>query len=197
MKLIPYNTNLKKLILPEYGRNVQQMIDYCVGIADRDERTQCAYRIVDAMATLFPEFVGNHGDRQKLWDHLNIMSGFSLDVDFPYDVVTEEETRKVPHPIPYSRNISKRRQYGKNIQLMVDRVASMDESPEKEELIYLVATQMKKLLTLHIKEGASNERVAADLADMSEGRILLAPDYRLPDFVEAAQTGNAKKKKKK
>ena len=93
--------------------------------------------------------------------------------------------------------ISKRRQYGKNIQLMVDRVASMDESPEKEELIYLVATQMKKFLTLHIKEGASNERVAADLADMSEGRILLAPDYRLPDFVEAAQTGNAKKKKKK
>ncbi len=196
IKLIPYNTSLKKLILPEYGRNIQQMIDYCVGIENRDERTKCAYRIVDTMATLFPEFVGDHNNRQKLWDHLNIMSGFSLDVDFPYKVVTEEEIRKTPEPIPYSQNISRHRHYGKNIQMMIERVAEMEEGEEKEELIYLLASQMKKLLTLHIKEGASNERVISDLADMSQGRIILAPDYRMPEFVEVVATQGKKKKKK-
>lgn len=197
MKMIPYNTSLKRLVLPEYGRNVQQMIDYCVGIEDRDERTRCAFGIVDAMATLFPEFLGDHGSRQKLWDHLNIMSDFKLDIDFPVKVITEQELKKVPKPLPYGGMINRYRHYGQNIRMMIEKVAEMEEGDEKEELIFMLASQMKKLLTLHIKEGANNERVINDLAEMSGGRIVLAPDYHLPEFIEEEVSQQGKKKKKK
>ena len=197
MKLIPYNTGLEKLRLPEYGRNIQLMADHCVEIADRDERTRCAYSIIDTMAALFPQLVGEGGDMHKFWDHLNIMSDFRLDVDFPYPVVGKEDMHPKAKNIPYGSQITLRRNYGNNIQEMIRTVAAMEETEEKEELIYQIASQMKKLLTIHIKEGASTQRVIDDLAEMSGGRIILAPGYILPDFREVEQPQASKKKKKK
>ena len=80
--MIPYNTSEAILVLPEYGRNIQRLIDHCVMIEDKEERTRCAYAIADVMATLFPSIVGEKGNRQKIWDHINIMSKFELDIDF-------------------------------------------------------------------------------------------------------------------
>ena len=95
-KFIPYNTGMPQLPLPEYGRNIQNMVDYCVEIPDKEERTICAYAIVGVMRTLFPQNVGENGDMKKLWDHLNIMARFELDIDFPCEVVTAENV----HPRP-------------------------------------------------------------------------------------------------
>lgn len=94
--MIPYNTDLKPITLPEFGRNVQGMVDYCVSIPDREERTKCAFAIADIMANLFPGLVGEGRDYSQIWDQINIMSRFQLDIDFPCDVVTADRLNPKP-----------------------------------------------------------------------------------------------------
>ena len=88
-----YNTQQKKLIMPEYGRNVQQMIDHCVSIEDREERTRCANTIINIMGNLFPHLRDVDDFKHKLWDHLAIMSDFKLDIDYPYEIIRKENLR--------------------------------------------------------------------------------------------------------
>ncbi len=195
MNNIPYNVSQPQLKLPEYGRNIQRMIDHCVEIEDRDERTQCAYSIADVMATLFPSVVGEGGNRQKIWDHINIMSGFKLDIDFPCEVVTEEELKPTHAKLPYNSAFMRHRIYGKNIQDMILKVAGMENCVEKDQLIFLIANQMKKLLLFHNPENATDSKVFEDIANISEGKILIdASSYRLNEYVD---NSNAKTKKKK
>ena len=99
--MLQYNSQLKKLVLPEYGRNVQQMVDYCLSIPDRQERTRCAYAIIDIMGNLFPHLRDIDDFKHKLWDHLAIMSDFKLDIDYPYPVVKRENLVTKPERIPY------------------------------------------------------------------------------------------------
>ena len=94
--MLDYNTQLKSLILPEYGRNIQQMVDHCVAIPDRDERTKCAYTIVSIMQNMFPQDHDDEDAKRKFWDHLAIMSDFKLDIDFPYEIVHKEELQSKP-----------------------------------------------------------------------------------------------------
>ena len=92
--LLAYNTQKKKLILPEYGRNVHRMIEYCMSLEDRDERTRCANAIVNIMGNLFPHLRDVDDFKHKLWDHLAIMSDFKLDIDYPYEVIKKENLKK-------------------------------------------------------------------------------------------------------
>lgn len=196
-QMIPYNVSETQLILPEYGRNIQKMIDHCVSIEDREQRTKCAHSIAETMATLFPSIVGEGGNRQKIWDHINIMSRFALDIDFPYDVITSEELKPDHTKIPYNSNLSRYRNYGKNLQEMIRKVAEMDNCIEKDHLIFLIANQMKKLLLLQNPENATDSKVFDDIAKISEGRIVIDPlTYRLNEYVETAVTKNKNKKKK-
>jgi hypothetical protein len=204
-----YNTQEEKLKLPEYGRNIQQMVDTCMRIEDREERNACAYTIASIMGRLFPEFEQEPGNfnpeiQNKIWDLINIMSDFKLDVDFPCEVITREKAQLQPERIPYSVAPIRMRHYGKNIQNMVKEVSLMEDGPEKDDCILKVAYQMKKLLFLHNKEGVDDSIVIRDLATFSEGRIQLDPaTFYLRDFVETeaqpapAKTGGKKKKKKK
>ena len=98
---LQYNTQKEKLILPEYGRNIQQMVDYCVTIPDREERTRCAYTIIQIMGNLFPQIRDSDDYKHKLWDHLAIMSDFKLDIDFPYEVVKKENLESKPQKVEY------------------------------------------------------------------------------------------------
>lgn len=195
---ITYNTSEPQLLLPEYGRNIQRMIDHCVMIEDKEERTRCAFAIADVMATLFPSIVGEKGDRQKIWDHINIMSRFELDIDFPCEVITKEELSPNPEKIPYNNTLTRYRHYGKNIQQMVREVAAMENCVEKDQIIFLIANQMKKLLISQNPEAVSDEKVFNDIAEISEGKIIINPEnYRLNEYIDVAQTSSSKSKKKK
>ena len=195
--MIPYNVSEPQLLLPEYGRNIQRMIDHCVMIEDREERTRCAYAIADTMVKLFPGVVGDDPDRRKIWDHINIMSRFELDIDFPCAVVTSEELKPEKNKIPYNSVGIRYRNYGKNLQDMIRQVADMDNCVEKDQLIFLLANQMKKLLVMNNPEIASDARVFDDIANISEGKILIDPaTYRLNDYIDSTPA-NAKSKKKK
>lgn len=198
MKQIPYNTGETQLLMPEYGRNIQRMIDHCVMIEDREERTRCAYAISDVMATLFPSLIGEKGDREKIWDHINVMSRFELDIDFPCEVIGADQLMPGHAKIPYGGMINKFRHYGRNIQLMIKKVADMDNCVEKDQLIFLLANQMKKLLVMQNPENASDAKVFVDIAEMSEGKIHIAPDsYRLNEYLDVSHNSVTKGKKKK
>lgn len=197
--MIPYNTDLEPLLLPEFGRTLQKMVDYCVALEDREERNHCAYTIADIMAGCYPELVGEGGDMRKVWDEINILSRFELDVDFPCEVITEEKMHPKPERIPYTASPMRFRHYGKNIERMIECVADMEPSAERDELISMIAHHLKKLMLTHNKEGVDDAKILRDLALYSGGRINLDPEtYILHEFKEApAPKQNNKKKKKK
>lgn len=195
--MLRYNTQLKRLVLPEYGRNIQEMVDYCLTIPDREERTVCAYSIIAAMANLFPELKSAGEYNHKLWDHLAIMSDFNLDIDYPCEVIRPDNLASRPELVKYQQGSLRWRHYGRTIQDMIDRASGMDEGEERTELIRLVANQMKKMLLSVNKEGVEDSRVFHDLTEMSGGAIRISPDeMKLSDYIIPQQPTGKKKKKK-
>lgn len=197
--MLLYNTQLKKLILPEYGRNIQNMVDYCLTIEDRDERNHCAYSIVDTMVTMFPELQNEADYVHKLWDHLAIMSDFKLDIDYPYDVVKEENLESKPEPIHYALEKIKFRHYGKIIERMIARAAQYPEGEERDALVMLLANHMKKLIYQINNEDVEDCKIFNDLAYYSNGVIRLDPEtHKLHEYqVIIPPQSSGKKKKKK
>lgn len=198
--MLPYNTDNAPIVLPEFGRNVEGLVNFCCDIEDREERTRCAYALVDVMANLFPELVGEGGDLSQVWDQLNIMSRFRLDIDFPCDVITQERMNPKPDRIPYTAGAMRYRHYGKNIEKMISTVADMEDGAEKDLLISMIAHHMKKLMLTHNKEGVDDAKILRDLAEYSGGKINLDPTkYLLHEYkeIEVVTPGKNNKKKKK
>ena len=196
--MLPYNTDMEPIHLPEYGRHIQGLVDYCVGIPDREERTACAYAIADTMAGIFPELLGDNNDYSKIWDQINIMSRFELDIDFPCEVITAEKLNPKPDKIPYSSPDMRFRHYGKNIEKMISIVADLEDGEEKNVLISMLAHHMKKLMLQHNREGADDAKILRDLALYSDGRINLDPStYLLHEYREAPVQQHAANKRKK
>ncbi|MBQ4139165.1 MAG: DUF4290 domain-containing protein, partial [Muribaculaceae bacterium] len=162
--MFQYNSQLKKLALPEYGRNIQQMVDYCCTIEDREERTKCAYSIIATMGNLFPQLRDEPDYAHKLWDHLAIMSDFKLDIDFPFEVVKAETLDTKPDPMPYKLERIKMRHYGKLIERMIERAVEYPDGEEKDALIMLIANHMKKQIFQINKEDVDDEKIFNDLA---------------------------------
>lgn len=197
--ILPYNTDMPRITMPEYGRNIHELVNFCLSIPDREERTRCAFSIVETMAKLFPK-EADPPVHKKLWDHLNIISGFSLDVDFPCPVVTEEMYKPAPEKIPYSDGNIHYRHYGRLVESLVRVVADMEEGEVRDIMIRRLANQMKKLLLITNKEGVSDARVLRDLEEYSDGKIKLNPEtFLLHKYQQAELTkgATAKKKRKK
>lgn len=193
-----YNSQLKKLALPEYGRNIQQMVDHCCTIEDREERTRCAYSIVKTMGNLFPQLRDEPDYKHKLWDHLAIMSDFKLDIDFPYEVVKEENLETKPEFMGYQLESIKFRHYGKIIEKMIERACEYPEGEEKDALVMLIANHMKKLIFQINKEDVDDLKIFKDLTFYSRGKIQLDPaKHMLHQFKEAPNAPKVQPKKKK
>lgn len=195
--MLTYNTQLKKLVLPEYGRNIQSMVDHCLSISDREERSHCARSIIQAMGNLFPELRDSEDNNHKLWDHLVIMSDFRLDVDFPCEVIKAESLDTVPDPVMRDTTWIRYRHYGRMLPEMISKAADMEPGEERDALVLYLANHMKKLMLAVNKDGVEDVRIFKDLSEMSEGRINLDPEkVHLHQFMEAPVTTGKKKKKK-
>ncbi|MBQ7690824.1 MAG: DUF4290 domain-containing protein [Muribaculaceae bacterium] len=193
-----YNSQLKKMVLPEYGRNIHQMVDVCLGIADREQRNRCAYTIVAIMDNMFPELRSEADYKHKLWDHLAIMSDFKLDVDYPFPVVKPENLDDKPAKVPYQLVPIKFRHYGKIIERMIERAAQYPEGEERDALVMLLANHMKKSIYQINNEVVEDAKIFNDLAHYSHGAIRLDPaTHVLHEFQLAPVPQNAGKKKKK
>ena len=188
-----YNTAEKHLAQPEYGRNVQNLVDYCVTIEDREERNRCANAIISIMGNLYPQQRDTNDFKHILWDHLAIMSGFKLDVDYPYEVVKEADLETRPPRIPYVSTRIRSRQYGKIMEQMVGKATEMENSEAKDYLVRSLANQMKRsYVTWNSKDTVSDAKIFKDLAQLSDGLIdLKEGDLKLIDGRELQQVAAA------
>ncbi len=197
--MLTYNNHLKKLVLPEYGRNIQNMVDHCLTIEDREERTRCAQTLLPAMMTLFPQQGGDQQEyRRKLWDHLAIMSDFRLDVDIPFELVRPESFEGAPDPVDLSHpEVIRHRHYGLLVQQLIEIASQMEPGEERDALAMLIANHMKKLMLAVNRDGVEDVRIFNDLRTMSHGQFNFDPDVvHLHEF-KAAPVPAGKKKKKK
>ena len=192
---LDYNTQRERLILPEYGREVQSMVDHAVGIADRDRRQQCANAIIAIMKRMFPHSTDSVDNERKLWDHLALMSDVKLDIDYPYDVEQAQTIHAKPEPMSYPMRQIPVRHYGNMMFELFGRLKTMPAGKERDELIRLVANQMKRDLTLWGHGSSDDEKVASDLAEYTDGKVQL--DLGTFKFDRTVIKDNDKKRKKK
>ncbi|MCB8963602.1 MAG: DUF4290 domain-containing protein [Bacteroidales bacterium] len=176
-----YNTQRKKLILPEYGRHIQQMVDYITGIEDRDERNRLARALIGIMGNLNPHLRDINDFKHKLWDHLFIMSNFKLDIDSPYPIPSIEEYQEKPQRIPYPSNPIKYKHYGRVIELMIEKAIEMEDGAEKDALKQLIANQMKKANIAWNKDSVLDEDIFRDMKTLSDGKLEINTGLKLVD----------------
>ena len=192
---LDYNTQRERLILPEYGREIQNMVDYCVALPTKEERQRCAATIVATMDRMVPQNRNNANYKQKLWDHLALMSDFKLDIDYPYDVEQAQTIHAKPEPMSYPMRQIPVRHYGNMMFELFGRLKTMPAGKERDELIRLVANQMKRDLTLWGHGSSDDEKVASDLAEYTDGKVQL--DLGTFKFDRTVIKDNDKKRKKK
>ncbi len=173
IKGLDYNTTRDKLVLPEYGREIQKMVDYAVALPDRNERQRCAETIVAVMDRMLPHNRVNADYKRKLWDHLAIMSGFKLDIDYPYDVSGAAKIAAKPEPMQYPMNRIPVRHYGHMVFLLLDRLKAMAPGAERDALALATAEQMKRDLVQWNHGSNNDERVLSDMARFTDGVIQL------------------------
>ncbi len=161
--------------MPDYGRNIQNMVNHCLTIDDREERKHCANTVVEIMGNMFPHLRDVNDFKHILWDHLAIMSDFKLDIDYPYEVITEEELHTRPGKLDYSRPTMRFRHYGKLLEKMIDIAASMEEGDKRDALVAQLAVQMKRSYIQWNKD-IDDAKIIEDLHTFSKGKINLDPN---------------------
>jgi len=186
MDTLVYNTQKKKLIIPEYGRHIHDMIDQAVALKDKEKRNEMAKAIIGVMGNLNPHLRDVPDFQHKLWAQLFIMSDFQLDVESPYDKPSKEvyEKRK-PNNLDYPQNYPKYRFYGNNIKQMIDFTVNWDNSELKGKLILTIANHMKKCFLNWNKDSVEDQVILDHLLDLSDGKLkVLDEDLPLTDSAE-------------
>ena len=197
---LDYNTQRERIKLNEYGREIQQMVDYCVTIPDREERQACAEAIIDTMRKMNPSDQNINDRMQTLWDHLALMSDFKLDIDYPVEITTAEQMASKPEPVAYPNTRIPVRHYGRALFEVFETLKTMEPGEERDALVRMTANQMKRCLLLWGHGNGDDEKVADDLARFTDGVIQLDLDsFRFDkiDVLSIAQQAKQKKQKKK
>lgn len=188
-----YNTEVKPLILPEYGRNIQNMVDHCLTITDREERQKCAETIIQAMSFFSNKQKEREDYWQVLWDHLYIMSDFKLDINFPVQVTTKKEyeeklDRKLNNDHQHKPTY---RHYGRTIERMITAVIAEPDAEKRERMAKLTALQMKRNYVMWNKDTVANSKIFADLFELSKEAIYLDEiTCQLPDVKDLFASSN-------
>ncbi|MGK0412423.1 MAG: hypothetical protein ACJA1B_000618 [Polaribacter sp.] len=164
---LEYNSERPLMIIPEYGRHIQKLVDHCIALETKEERDKMAKAIVDVMGNLQPHLRDVPDFKHKLWDQLYIMSDFKLDADSPYPIPSREELQEKPEGLPYPKYASKYRYYGHNIQTMMDIALSWEEGEKREALVFTIANHMKKCYLNWNKDTVDDAVIFKHLFDLS------------------------------
>ncbi len=175
---LEYNTTREMMVIPEYGRNVQRMIQYCCSIEDREKRLKTAKFIISVMAELNPVVKEAAEYKHKLWDHLQIISDFKLDVEAPYPPPSPLSLSTKPEHLSYHDKEIDFKHYGKNIALMIEKVAGFEEGDEKDILVKSIANHMKKSYLNWNRESVNDELIERHLEMLSGGTLKLKHDFK-------------------
>jgi hypothetical protein len=168
---LEYNADRPHLIIPEYGRHIQKLVDHCIALEDSEGRNKMAKAIVDVMGNLQPHLRDVPDFKHKLWDQLFIMADFKLDVDSPYEKLNKEALQEKPERLEYPKYASKYRYYGNNIQTMIDTALTWDEGEAREALYWTIANHMKKCYLNWNKDTVDDQIIFKHLVELSKGKI--------------------------
>ena len=196
IKGLDYNTQRTKLILSEYGREIQKMVEYACELPTKEERLKCAMTIIRQMENKNPQLMENADYEQTLWNHLYLMSHRELDIDCPYDVSEADKILSNPEPMPLPDGHIKLRHYGHLVEELLELLKTMPEGEEYDALVSKTANQMKRDLVLWGHGSAEDERVADDLARYTNGKIQLDLSTFKFDKVSPSDIKQSGKKKK-
>lgn len=196
IKGLDYNTQRTKLILSEYGREIQKMVEYACELPTKEERLKCAMTIIRQMENKNPQLMENADYEQTLWNHLYLMSHRELDIDWPYDVSEADKILSKPDPMPLPDGHIKLRHYGHLVEQLLELLKTMPEGEEYDALVSKTANQMKRDLVLWGHGSAEDERVADDLARYTNGKIQLDLSTFKFDKVSPSDIKQSGKKKK-
>ncbi|WP_417199781.1 DUF4290 domain-containing protein [Bizionia sp.] len=186
---LEYNSEREHLIIPEYGRHLQKMINYAKTRETKEERNKLAHAIISVMGNIQPHLRDVPDFQHKLWDQLFIMSDFDLDVDSPYGIPDKEILNERPERLPYPQNFPKYRFYGNNIKTMIDVANTWEEGELKEALIFTIANHMKKCFLNWNKDTVEDDVIFEHLRELSGGKInLLNADEDLTDATSLMRT---------
>ncbi len=172
---LDYNTQREALLMPEYGREIQKMVDYAVGLPTKSERYDAAVTIIKMMSTKVEQQRSGEEHLQMLWDHLYLMSHKQLDIDWPYDTSEAEKFLDRPQPLPHPKadDRMRMRHYGRLLEQTLDKLATMEEGEERDALTSITAHQMRRVLLTYGHGTQENERIADDIAHYTNGRVKL------------------------
>lgn len=171
-----YNTQRKRLPMPEYGRSIQNLVDYTLTLEDKGKRQQCAEAIVRLMGNMFPQWRDVPDFNHKLWDHLAFMSDYKLDIDYPVEIVRQETTLEKPRPLAYHKNPIRYRHYGNTLERFVKCLATYPEGEARDQLVTLVANHMKRSMLQWNPVVSSDKKVVSDMAEMTSGVVNLTEE---------------------
>ena len=168
---LEYNTHREDLIIPEYGRHIQKMINYASSRETKEERNKIANSIISVMGNLQPHLRDVSDFQHKLWDQLFIMSDFKLDADSPFEKPSKEILNAKPEPLSYPQNFPKYRFYGNNLKIMIDEAVKWENGEMKDALVYTIANHMKKCFLNWNKDSVKDQVIFDHLYELSETKI--------------------------
>lgn len=171
-----YNTQRSRLVLPEYGRHIHKMVEWVKNLEDRDKRNKQALAVIAVMGNLNPHLRDINNFRHKLWDHIQVISRFDIDIDSPYPVLPPESFQEKPKRIPYPTNPIRIRHYGRNTQAMVEAIMAQEDNELKQLEVQALANHMKKTYLLWNKDTVSDEQIFRDISILSNGAINIDPN---------------------
>jgi hypothetical protein len=192
-QMMEYNSGRNQMIIPEYGRNIQKMIEYAVGIEDREERNRAAKAIVTVMGYLNPQLRDLIDFKHKLWDHLFLISDFKLDVDSPYPIPPRETLKVKPQMISYPANKIRYKYYGKTMENMIRKIGEMEDGPNKDLIAQNLANFMKMSYLTWNKDSVDDSTIIGHLAELSGGKVKLNEAVRLNHTAEILAMNAIKK----
>lgn len=182
-----YNTQRKKLQLPEYGRHIQTMVDYLLTIKDKTKRTEQAYSVINVMGNLNPQLRDVPDFRHKLWDHLAIMADFKLDIDSPYPLPDRAKFMSKPEKVPYSTGKILARHYGKSVEKMISKIKEIEDHDQRRAMIALTANHMKKSYLTWNRDSVEDSQIINDINNYYGDELIPVEGIALSNHKELMQ----------
>ncbi|MBR4130593.1 MAG: DUF4290 domain-containing protein [Bacteroidaceae bacterium] len=196
-----YNTQREQMVMPEYGRGIQMMVDLAVKIENREERQRCAQAIVKIMSSILPSTTSKEDEEHRLWNHLARIAHYQLDIDYPVNIVPQEEVQAHPAPLPYPMKAIKRRHYGYLVEQALDYAKTLPEGELRDAFTKSIANQMKQDLFIWNRDSMDNALVAQDIERYTDGKLNIDLDNFTFETVGESplqrSEGGKKRKRKK
>lgn len=194
---LEYNTSRNKLVISEYGRHIQKLVEHAIEIKDKKDRQRFVEGVINIMGDLNPHLRDVADFKHKLWDHLYVISDFKLDVDSPYEKPVIEKLFEKPEPLDYPNSKIKYNHYGKVIELMIVEAIKMEDKELKNKLVIAIANQMKKSYVNWNLDFVEDDVIFNHLKKLSNNKLEIPEGIELSKFAPNVKQNSSLKKKKK